>query len=52
MIGVDPENPVVMLCVAALTAYFQRIWDDALTSFQKAADSQHVAGTEPEREQP
>ena len=37
--------------VAALTAYFQRIWDDALTTFQKAADSQKVAGTEPEQEQ-
>ena len=33
--------------VAAFQAYFQRIWDDALTAFQKAAD----AATEPEQEQ-
>lgn len=25
--------------VAAMQAYFQRIWDDALTSFQKAAEA-------------
>lgn len=25
--------------VAAFQAYFQRIWDDALTAFQKAADA-------------
>jgi DNA-binding transcriptional ArsR family regulator len=25
--------------VAALRAYFERIWDDALTAYQKAADS-------------
>ncbi|GAA5090355.1 ArsR/SmtB family transcription factor [Nocardia iowensis] len=34
--------------VAAIQAYFQRIWDDALTAFQKAAD---VAATDPEQEQ-
>lgn len=34
--------------VAAIQAYFQRIWDDALTAFQKAADS---AGIDPEQEQ-
>lgn len=33
--------------VAAMQAYFQRIWDDALTSFQKAADA-----ADPEQEQP
>lgn len=35
--------------VAALTAYFQRIWDHTLTTFQKAANE---AGTEPEQEHP
>ncbi|MBD0323671.1 MAG: helix-turn-helix transcriptional regulator, partial [Aldersonia sp.] len=30
---VDPQG------LAALQAYFQQIWDDALTSFQKAADA-------------
>jgi DNA-binding transcriptional ArsR family regulator len=34
--------------LAALRAYFERIWDDALTAFQKAADA---ATTEPEQEQ-
>jgi DNA-binding transcriptional ArsR family regulator len=34
--------------VAALRAYFQRIWDDALTAFQQAADA---AVTEAEQEQ-
>ncbi|MET7771742.1 metalloregulator ArsR/SmtB family transcription factor [Nocardia sp. NPDC005366] len=34
--------------VAAIQAYFQRIWDDALTAFQKAADT---ADTDPEQEQ-
>jgi hypothetical protein len=34
--------------LAALQAYFQRIWDDALATFQKAADA---ARTEPEQEQ-
>lgn len=32
--------------LAAIQAYFQRIWDDALTSFQKAAD----AAADPEQE--
>ncbi|MFC8046778.1 ArsR/SmtB family transcription factor [Nocardia sp. NPDC057353] len=36
---VDPQG------LAALQAYFQRIWDDALTSFQKAAEA---AGAEQE----
>ena len=35
--------------VAALRAYFERIWDDALTAFQKAAAA---ATIEPEQEQP
>jgi DNA-binding transcriptional ArsR family regulator len=34
--------------VAAFTAYFQRIWDDALTAFQKAADE---VTTQSEQEQ-
>jgi DNA-binding transcriptional ArsR family regulator len=34
--------------VAAFAAYFQRIWDDALTAFQKAADA---ATTQSEQEQ-
>ena len=34
--------------VAAFQAYFQRIWDDALNAFQKAADA---ATTQPEQEQ-
>jgi DNA-binding transcriptional ArsR family regulator len=34
--------------VAGFQAYFQRIWDDALSAFQKAADA---ASTEPEQEQ-
>jgi DNA-binding transcriptional ArsR family regulator len=34
--------------VAALQAYFQRIWDDALTAFQKAAET---AVTEQREEQ-
>jgi DNA-binding transcriptional ArsR family regulator len=34
--------------VAAFQAYFQRIWNDALAAFQKAADA---ALTEPEQEQ-
>jgi DNA-binding transcriptional ArsR family regulator len=34
--------------VAAFQAYFQRIWNDALAAFQKAADA---APTEPEQEQ-
>jgi DNA-binding transcriptional ArsR family regulator len=34
--------------VAALRAYFERIWDDALTAFQKAADA---AANKPEQEQ-
>jgi DNA-binding transcriptional ArsR family regulator len=34
--------------VAALHAYFQRIWDQSLTAFQKAADA---ATVEPEQEQ-
>jgi DNA-binding transcriptional ArsR family regulator len=34
--------------VAALQAYFQRIWDDALTAFQKAAQA---ATVQPEQEQ-
>jgi DNA-binding transcriptional ArsR family regulator len=34
--------------VAALRAYFERIWDDALTAFQKAADA---AASKPEQEQ-
>ncbi|MEV0032417.1 metalloregulator ArsR/SmtB family transcription factor [Nocardia sp. NPDC050793] len=34
--------------VAALQAYFQRIWDDALTAFQKAAE---VAAPDSEQEQ-
>jgi DNA-binding transcriptional ArsR family regulator len=50
--------------VAALHAYFQRIWDDALTAFQKAADAATNpiadaatnpvarAATDPEMEQP
>jgi DNA-binding transcriptional ArsR family regulator len=33
--------------VAALRAYFERIWDDALTAYQKAAD----VATEREQEQ-
>ncbi|MEC3917860.1 metalloregulator ArsR/SmtB family transcription factor [Nocardia sp. CDC153] len=37
---INPEG------VAAIQAYFQRIWDDALTSFQKAADA-----ADPEQEQ-
>ena len=35
--------------VDALRAYFQRIWDHALTDFQKAADA---ADFEPEEKQP
>lgn len=34
--------------VAAFQAYFQRIWNDALVSFQKAADAVPI---EPEQEQ-
>jgi DNA-binding transcriptional ArsR family regulator len=34
--------------VAALRAYVQRIWDDALTAFQQAADA---AATEAEQEE-
>lgn len=34
--------------VAAIRLYFDRIWDNALTAFQKAADA---ATTEPEQEQ-
>ncbi len=30
---INPEG------LAAIQAYFQRIWDDALTAFQKAADA-------------
>lgn len=33
--------------LAAIQAYFQWIWDDALTSFQKAADA---AAADPEQE--
>lgn len=35
--------------VAAIRLYLDRIWDNALTAFQKAADS---AAIEPEQEQP
>lgn len=38
---VDPAG------LAAIQAYFQRIWDDALTGFQKAADA---AVADPEQE--
>lgn len=37
----DPDG------VHALRLYFDRIWDNALTAFQKAAEA---AGTEPEQE--
>ena len=40
---INPEG------LAAIQAYFQRIWDDALTAFQKAADA---ATPEPEQENP
>ncbi|MBC7303745.1 MAG: winged helix-turn-helix transcriptional regulator [Nocardia sp.] len=33
--------------LAAIQAYFQHLWDDALTAFQKAADS---AAADPEQE--
>ncbi|WP_460726774.1 ArsR/SmtB family transcription factor [Nocardia heshunensis] len=39
---INPEG------LAAIQAYFQRIWDDALTAFQKAADA---AAPDPEQEQ-
>lgn len=39
---IDPDG------LAAIQAYFQRIWDDALTAFQKAAEQ---AATDPEQEQ-
>ncbi|MFI5780613.1 ArsR/SmtB family transcription factor [Nocardia sp. NPDC051570] len=35
--------------LAAIQAYFQRVWDDALTAFQKAAES---AAADPEQESP
>ncbi|WP_446226195.1 ArsR/SmtB family transcription factor [Nocardia sp. IBHARD005] len=38
---INPEG------LAAIQVYFQNIWDEALTAFQKAADA---AATEPEQE--
>ncbi|MGW4249504.1 ArsR/SmtB family transcription factor [Nocardia sp. NPDC004722] len=38
---INPEG------LAAIQAYFQQIWDDALTAFQKAADA---AAADPEQE--
>ncbi|RJO77591.1 transcriptional regulator [Nocardia panacis] len=40
---INPEG------LAAIQAYFQRLWDEALTAFQKAADT---AATDPEQEKP